>query len=52
MAQIVRVYCHGQVQTVDFPTLKPKVQDVSQVGVLLRPEVLEATTQSPCATSE
>lgn len=54
MAQIVRGYCHGQVQTVVtsfyFPTLKPKVQDVSQVGVLLWSEVLEATTQSRCAT--
>ena len=56
MAQIVRGYCHGQVQTVVtsfyFPTLKPKVQDVSQVGVLLWSEVLEATTQSRCATPE
>ena len=56
LTQIVRGYCHGQVQTVVssfyFPTLKPKVQDVSQVGVLLWPEVLEATTQSRCATPE
>lgn len=49
MAQIVRAYCHGQVQTVVssfyFPPLKPKVQDVSQIGVLLRTEVLEAVPE-------
>ena len=47
MAQIVRGFCHGQVQIVVssfyFPPLKPRAQDVTQIGVLLRSEVLQAT---------
>ncbi len=46
MAQIVRGYYRGQVQTVVssfyFPPLKTKAKDVSQIGVLLRTEVLQA----------
>lgn len=49
MAQIVRGYCRGQLQTVVssfyFPPLKPRAQDVTQIGVLLRSEVLEATLE-------
>ena len=49
MAQIVRGYYHGQVQTVVssfyFPPLKTNAKDVSQIGVLLRAEVLEATPE-------
>ena len=49
MAQIVRGFCRGQMQTVVssfyFPPLKPRAQDVTQIGVLLRSEVLEATPE-------
>lgn len=49
MAQIVRGFFHGQMQTVVssfyFPPLKPRAQDVTQIGVLLRSEVLEATPE-------
>ena len=49
MAQVVRGYYHGQVQTVVssfyFPPLKPNTQDVSQIGVLLRDEILQATPE-------
>ncbi len=49
MAQIVRGYYHGQEHTIVssfyFPPLKTKVKDVSQIGVLLRTEVLEATPE-------
>ncbi|MCY4404026.1 MAG: teichoic acid biosynthesis protein [Candidatus Poribacteria bacterium] len=49
MAQVVRGYYHGQVQTVVssfyFPPLKPNTQGVSQIGVLLRDEILQATPE-------
>ena len=49
MAQVVRGYYRGQVQTVVssfyFPPLKSNRQDVSQIGVLLRDEILQATPE-------
>lgn len=44
MATVVRLYCSGQAETVVssfyFPPLQPEAHHVTQVGVLLRPEVL------------
>ena len=49
MAQVVRGYYRGQVQTVVssfyFPPLKSNAQDVSQIGVLLRDEILQANPE-------
>lgn len=49
MAQVVRGYYQGQVQTVVssfyFPPLKTNAQDVSQIGVLLRDEILHASPE-------
>ena len=46
MRWIVRAYCSGQVHTVVssfyFPPLRPGCRNVTQVGVLLRPELRQA----------
>lgn len=47
MAPFVHASCRGQVHTIVssfyFPDLRPGLRDVTQIGVLLRPEVLSAT---------
>lgn len=47
MAPFVHASCQGQVHTIVssfyFPELKPGLQDVTQIGVLLRPEILSAS---------
>jgi len=49
MSWIVRTYYSGQAETVVssfyFPPLKPKYRNVTQVGVLLRPEMLRAAPE-------
>jgi uncharacterized protein (TIGR00661 family) len=44
MAAVVRLYCSGQSETIVssfyFPPLRPEAHHVTQVGVLLRPEVV------------
>jgi uncharacterized protein (TIGR00661 family) len=46
MGKVVRTYYSGQVETVVssfyFPPLKPGLENVTQIGVLLRPEILQA----------
>ena len=47
MSQVVRAYYSGQVETVVssfyFPPLRSGYEQVKQIGVLLRPEILEAS---------
>lgn len=47
MAAVVRLYCSGQSETIVssfyFPPLRPEAHHVTQVGVLLRPEVVAAS---------
>lgn len=50
MAAVVGLYCSGQADTVVssfyFPPLRRGCRDVTQVGVLLRPDVLAATPRA------
>jgi uncharacterized protein (TIGR00661 family) len=50
MAQVVKAYYWGQQETVVssfyFPPLKPGCRNVTQVGVMLRPEVLSASIEN------
>ncbi len=49
MATVVRAYYSGQVETLVssfyFPPLRPRCRNVSQIGVLLRPEILGAAPE-------
>ncbi|NIM89942.1 MAG: teichoic acid biosynthesis protein [Candidatus Aminicenantes bacterium] len=49
MAMVVRSYYSGQAETIVssfyFPPLKPECKNVTQIGVLLCPEIVQATTE-------
>jgi uncharacterized protein (TIGR00661 family) len=49
MGRVVQSYYSGQLETIVssfyFPPLKPGLENVTQIGVLLRPEILSAPTE-------
>ena len=50
MAQVVRAYFQGEARTIVssfyFPPVRPRYKNVEQIGVLLRPEILEARREN------